>query len=86
MRWVCLAVQPLSLTELRYALASSASLEAQDPNDLDPFLVKTDQQMMSLINSLSGGLVEVKNIPLYGTVVQFDHQTVTLCGSPLSVL
>ncbi|KAJ9654751.1 hypothetical protein H2198_006269 [Neophaeococcomyces mojaviensis] len=60
-QWVCLAERPLSVTEMRYALA------AKDAVPLSPRVrccetrgfVKTDKLMKVRVKSLSGGLVEV---------------------------
>ena len=77
MQWICLAERPLSVTELRYAIASDdiqihqARQFCKDARDF----VDTDARMQIQLNSLSGGLVEVKR---HGaeTTVQFIHQSV----------
>lgn len=77
MQWVCLAERPLSVTELRFAIASD-EVYISEPRkfckDSKDF-VDTDKRMERLILSLSGGLVEVKH---HGaeTTVQFIHQSV----------
>jgi ankyrin repeat protein len=59
-QWVCLAEEPLSVTEIRYALAaegadpSSPRVKCCDTSDF----VKTDEQMKGRLRALSGGLVE----------------------------
>ncbi|OBT60680.1 hypothetical protein VE03_09999 [Pseudogymnoascus sp. 23342-1-I1] len=77
MQWICLADVPLSVTELRFAIASDdlyihpargSCKEAKD-------FVDTDARMERLITSLSGGLVEVKH-HMSKTTVQFIHQSV----------
>ena len=77
MQWVCFAEQPLSVTELRYAIASDDTYihnERQFCKDARDF-VDTDEQMQKLLTSWSGGLVEARR---HGdtTTVQFIHQTV----------
>jgi hypothetical protein len=78
MQWVCFAARPLSLTELRYALALNSNVEANDQSNYDwgARLVKSDQTMQLLTNSLSGGLVEVQGKVSGRNIVQFVHQTV----------
>lgn len=62
MQWICLAVRPLSVKELRFAMASDCigsheSIHScQDGN----ILSEEDARMERLITSLSGGLAEVK--------------------------
>ena len=62
MQWICLAVRPLSVRELRFAMASDCiesheSMHSdQDVNNLR----EEDARMERLITSLSGGLAEVK--------------------------
>src|SRR2546423_1387430 len=74
MQWICLAERPLSVTELRFAMASDDSyirpsqVYCEDAKDF----VETDSRMEKLTTSLSGGLAEVKH---HGTV-QFIHQSV----------
>jgi hypothetical protein len=63
MQWVCLAERPLSVTELRFAIASDEVYihqSRQSCKDAKDF-VDTDMRMERLITSLSGGLVEVKS-------------------------
>ena len=60
MRWVCFAERPLSLSEIRLAIAFDTeepypSLQAwEDSADF----MESDEQMVLLVTSLSGGLVE----------------------------
>ncbi|KAH8745409.1 hypothetical protein BGZ57DRAFT_862505 [Hyaloscypha finlandica] len=77
MQWVCFAERPLSVTELRYAIASDNTYihkERQFCKDARDF-VATDKQMQKQLTSWSGGLVEARR---HGdtTTVQFIHQTV----------
>ena len=79
MQWVCLAETPLSLTELRYAMAlddvcnNAPRVRCEESKDF----VELDGRMAVLIHSHSGGLVEVK---VYSeddaSVIQFIHQSV----------
>ena len=77
MQWICLAERPLSVTELRYAMAC-------DDSRIRPFqmhcedskgFVESDTRMQKKTRSLSGGLAEVRYHE-FGTTVQFIHQTV----------
>jgi len=77
MQWVSFAERPLSVTELRYAIASDDTyvhIERQFCKDARDF-VDTDAQMQKKLTSWSGGLVEARQ---HGdtTTVQFIHQTV----------
>jgi hypothetical protein len=76
-QWISLAKRPLSVTEVRYALAldDSAIHEVHDSVQESEGFVKDDSQMKQLITSLSGGLVEVKEHH-NSNVVQFIHQSV----------
>jgi ankyrin repeat protein len=77
MQWICLAERPLSVTELRFAMASDdagihpSRISCKDGKGF----VETDARMEKLIRSLSGGLAEVKNHKK-GSTVQFVHQSV----------
>jgi ankyrin repeat protein len=76
MQWICLAERPLSVTELRYAIASDdiqIHQARQFCKDAGNF-VDTDARMQIQLTSLSGGLVEAKR---HGaeTTVQFIHQS-----------
>jgi ankyrin repeat protein len=85
MEWICLAQRPLSLTELRFALAMDDSLITpyQDSAQKSTGFVKSDLQMKGMTVGLSGGLAEVKlhRSEHYGMetevqIVQFIHQSV----------
>lgn len=73
LQWICLAERPLSVAELRYAMAcDEGSLKpgqrrCEDSSDF----VDSDERMKKLTKSLSGGLAEVR-----GSTVQLFHQTV----------
>lgn len=77
MQWICLASRPLSLTDLRYALASDdlAIHEFQNSAQDSEGFVDDDAQMEQQITSLSGGLVEIRDHH-NSKVVQFIHQSV----------
>ncbi|KAA8913656.1 hypothetical protein FN846DRAFT_929114 [Sphaerosporella brunnea] len=80
MQWVLFAERPLTLTELRFALASDEAPNAsqQEWQRSDRF-VKEDKQMEKLARSLSRGLVEVKTVGTGSatrTIVQFIHESV----------
>ena len=83
MQWICLANRPLSITELRFAIAS----DCLHTDELQQFckdardFVETDERMEKLVTTLSGGLAEVKHHEKYTTIqeaiiVQFIHQSV----------
>lgn len=77
MQWVCFAVRPLSLEELRYAMVVDltndfASLK-ECQNSVD--FAETDEQMKRAVNSLSGGLAETVEYENKQTV-RFIHQSV----------
>ena len=77
MQWICFANRPLSVTDLRYALASDdlAIHEFQNSARDSEGFVDDDAQMEQQITSLSGGLVEIRD-HRYSKVVQFIHQSV----------
>ncbi|KAH8598592.1 hypothetical protein B0O99DRAFT_615467, partial [Bisporella sp. PMI_857] len=77
MQWICLAERPLSLAELRFALASDDSsihrfqYYAQESTGF----VESDERMKKMTIALSGGLAEVKfHQDKY--IIQFIHQSV----------
>jgi ankyrin repeat domain-containing protein 50 len=85
MEWVCLAERPLSLTELRFALAMDDSLikPYQETAQESTEFVNSDMQMKDMTIGLSGGLAEVKlhheyhfSVPRKIHIVQFIHQSV----------
>ncbi|KFY21533.1 hypothetical protein V493_07326 [Pseudogymnoascus sp. VKM F-4281 (FW-2241)] len=82
MQWVCLAKSPLTVTDLRFAMASDdAYMDGrwQSCSNSKDF-VASDERMETLITSMSGGLVESTNHQhIYYThhpTVQFIHQSV----------
>ena len=77
LQWVCFAEQPLSVTELRFALACDTEVLRPDQvrcEDSKGF-VESDGRMRMLANSLSGGLLEVRRHEMRD-IVQVCHQTV----------
>jgi len=73
MQWVCLAEKPLSLTELRFAMAADNARIHSSQNGIG--LVESDERMEKLTASLSGGLVEIQRHSS-GSIAQFVHQSV----------
>ena len=78
MQWICLANRPLSVKEIRYALALDdlAIHESQNSARDSQDFVEDDATMELRITSLSGGLVEVRHHQQQKTV-QFMHQSVS---------
>jgi ankyrin repeat protein len=87
--WVCLAERPLSLTEIRIAMACDAGciVDGQERIEESKEFVEEDTRMQRLVKSLSGGLAEVR-LCTDGTTVQLIHQTVSefLCEGGLRTL
>jgi ankyrin repeat protein len=77
LQWVCLAERPLSLTEIRIAMACNERFikEGQERIEESNDFVESDARMQRLTRSLSGGLAEVKHCA-EGSTVQLIHQTV----------
>jgi ankyrin repeat protein len=74
-RWVCFAARPLSLEEMRHAMAvvdDLPPLRVYNLKDSDEYV---EGRMKTRITALSGGLIEVREY-YSGTVVQVNHQTV----------
>ncbi|CAG8117250.1 unnamed protein product [Penicillium olsonii] len=78
LQWVVLAERPLTVAEMRYALAASdvAATETSIPRQNVNRPIPTDENMRRLTKALSGGLVEVAHGKYGGEFVQFVHQTV----------
>ena len=77
MQWICFAIEPLTLTELRFALAVNADTSHISISQCQSsaLYVRTDEDMELRIRDLSKGLAEVlskKRKP----IVQFVHQSV----------
>lgn len=77
MEWICLAERPLSLTELRFALAmdDSSIHPYQESAQGSTGFVENDMRMKDMTIGLSGGLAEVK-LHHEVHIVQFIHQSV----------
>ncbi|KAL5327635.1 hypothetical protein ACEPPN_005336 [Leptodophora sp. 'Broadleaf-Isolate-01'] len=78
LQWVCLAERPLSVSEIRFAMAcddESIQPDMKRCEDAADF-VESDARMQKLIKSLSGGLAEVRR-HAHSSTVQLFHQTVT---------
>ncbi|CZT09569.1 uncharacterized protein RCO7_03690 [Rhynchosporium graminicola] len=78
LQWICLAERPLSVSEIRFAMAcddESMELDVKRCQNTASF-VDSDERMRLLIKSLSGGLVEFRQHE-HGTTVQPFHQTIT---------
>ncbi|KAK0113552.1 hypothetical protein ONS96_014411 [Cadophora gregata f. sp. sojae] len=78
LQWVCLSQRPLSVPEIRFAMAcDDENMQAGTGRCEDTIgFVDSDARMLKLIPSLSGGLAEVRRNE-HGTTVQLFHQTVT---------
>ena len=81
MQWILLVERPLSLTELRFAMAmDDTSVQSSvDFEERSESVVENDSRMQRLVVSLSGGLAEVKASEVgdrQGHYVQFIHQSV----------
>jgi ankyrin repeat protein len=77
MQWVCLAERPMSLVELRFAIACDDDHISSSRDSCEELknLINSDDRMRKLARSLSGGLAEVK-YHAHGNTVQLIHQTV----------
>lgn len=76
-QWICFALRPLSIAELRCAMnvdANPAYQSFQECKQL-PGYIETDTQMEKQLRSLSGGLAEWKNHE-NKCVAQLVHQSV----------
>ncbi|KAL6796140.1 hypothetical protein GGI42DRAFT_95189 [Trichoderma sp. SZMC 28013] len=73
-KWVCFATQPLSVSELRWAMAINASYSSLNACQNSDAYVLDDNRMKKQIVKLSHGLAEVTSGP--DPIVQFIHQTV----------
>jgi len=77
MQWIFLAERPLTVTEMRYAIASDDIHGSPPPiacADVKDF-VESDDLMVLVVTSWSGGLAEVQNHE-GKKIVQFIHQSV----------
>ncbi|KAJ6115306.1 hypothetical protein N7486_001084 [Penicillium sp. IBT 16267x] len=78
-QWICLAERPLTVTEMRYALAASnARMTSGHPRrfeDINGF-VESNERMKRRMKALSGGLTEVVLSGDLDETVQIIHQSV----------
>ncbi|CAG8948022.1 unnamed protein product [Penicillium salamii] len=77
-QWVCLAERPLSVIEMRYALAAKnahITRTTQKWERIDGF-IESDKRMKGRIKALSGGLAEVILSEDASETVQVVHQSV----------
>ncbi|CAG7956104.1 unnamed protein product [Penicillium salamii] len=77
-QWVCLAERPLSVVEMRYALAAKnahITRTTQKWESIDGF-IESDKRMKGRIKALSGGLAEVILSEDASETVQVVHQSV----------
>ncbi|CAG7953282.1 unnamed protein product [Penicillium salamii] len=77
-QWVCLAERPLSVIEMRYALAAKnahITRTTQKWERIDDF-IESDKRMKGRIKALSGGLAEVILSKGASETVQVVHQSV----------
>jgi hypothetical protein len=76
LQWICLAERPLSLTELRFAMACDDDNWSQDCCEMNTKgFIKSDSQMEKLVVSLSAGLAVVMHVGSTSRV-QFVHESV----------
>ena len=76
-QWICFAVEPLSLGELRYAMMFDITTDFMSHEECQSSVdfAETDEQMRKTVNSLSGGLAETVGYE-DGWTVRFIHQSV----------
>ncbi|KAI1416004.1 hypothetical protein F5Y13DRAFT_186857 [Hypoxylon sp. FL1857] len=79
-QWVCLALEPLTITQLRLAMSivPNSPYRTIDEFKSSPYCVEDDSQMRKLVVELSGGLAEARGKPGQGAnqEVSFIHQSV----------
>ncbi|KAJ5111182.1 hypothetical protein N7532_001717 [Penicillium argentinense] len=77
-QWVCLAERPLTVTEMRYALAAENAQISPTPKAWDNIVgfVESDGHMKQRINVLSGGLAELVSSGDDPETIQVVHQSV----------
>ena len=89
MQWICFALRPLSLEELRYAMVVDITNDFASLEDCQGSVdfAENDEQMEKTVNSLSGGLAETVNLQSR-RIVRFIHQSVKdyLAGGGLQKL
>ncbi|CAI7642316.1 unnamed protein product, partial [Penicillium viridicatum] len=77
-QWVCLAERPLTVVEMRYALAGNNAQITRAPKTWEKIygFVESDERMKRRIKALSGGLAEVVLSGASNDTVQVVHQSV----------
>ncbi|KAJ5773049.1 hypothetical protein N7457_007945 [Penicillium paradoxum] len=77
-QWVCLAERPLTVMEMRYALAAENAEVTCAPKAWEKIhgFVESDERMKRKIKAISGGLVEVVSNWASDETVQVVHQSV----------
>ncbi|KAJ5110886.1 hypothetical protein N7532_001421 [Penicillium argentinense] len=77
-QWVCLAERPLTVTEMRYALAAENAQISPSPKVWENTVgfVESDDHMKQRINVLSGGLAELVLNADDAETIQVVHQSV----------
>ncbi|OXV07870.1 hypothetical protein Egran_04368 [Elaphomyces granulatus] len=77
MLWIAFAKRPLTLTELRFALAFRFPFRSQKDCEASPEFVSDDEQMERILHSRSGGLIETSKTDRNSMhIVQFIHGSV----------
>ena len=77
MQWICFSFRPLTVKELRFALAINPDLSHTSTLHYQnsEFYVETDENMKQVVYDLSKGLAEVQQHGIE-PIVQFIHQSV----------
>jgi ankyrin repeat protein len=77
-QWVCLAERPLTVIELRYALAGNNAQITRAPKIWEKIsgFIESNERMKRRIKALSGGLAEVVSSGASNEYVQVIHQSV----------
>ncbi|KAJ5640058.1 uncharacterized protein N7484_007920 [Penicillium longicatenatum] len=78
-QWICLAERPLTVTEMRYALAASncktTTISLRGWEKANGF-VESNERMKRRVKTLSGGLTEVVSSEDHDETIQVIHQSV----------
>ncbi|CAG8021013.1 unnamed protein product [Penicillium olsonii] len=76
-QWLCLAERPLTVTEIRYALAASKAEIAHTSRPIEevPGFIRSDIVMKQRLKALSGGLAEAVSSGDSEEIVQVIHQS-----------
>ncbi|CAI7605614.1 unnamed protein product [Penicillium manginii] len=77
-KWVCLAERPLTLTEIRYALAAKTAQITPSQIEWEKLhgFIESNERMKKRVKVLSGGLAEVVSSEKDEETVQVVHQSV----------